>query len=266
MTKIHHSSFQSAKRVVIKVGTSTLTHKTGMINIRKIERLVKVIADVANSGKEIILVSSGAVSAGFAKLGESGQDRSLEEKQAAAAVGQCELMNMYDRLFSEYGYTIAQILITKDVIDLPIRRNNAVNTFNALIGRGCIPIVNENDSISFEGLKFGGNDTLSAYVAMITKADLLINMSDIDGLFDSDPRKNPNARFISEVDRIDDSVKALAGGAGTARGTGGMVAKLEAAEMVGQEHITMIIVNGERPDILYDIFDGRFVGTVFKPQ
>ena len=263
MSDNQHSRIENANRIVIKVGTSTLTHMTGMINIRKIEKLVKVISDIANSGKEIVLVSSGAVSAGFAKLGRDGKGSTLEEKQAAAAVGQCELMNMYDRLFSEYGYTVAQILITKDVIDLPFRRDNAINTFSTLIENRCIPIVNENDSVSFEGLKFGGNDTLSAYVALLTNADLLINMSDIDGLYDSDPRKNPSAKLIPTVTEISDDIRLAAGGAGE-RGTGGMLAKLEAAELVGTKHIQMIILNGANPEILYSVFEDKFLGTVFE--
>ncbi len=256
-------SFQNAKRVVVKVGTSTLTHKTGMLNIRKIENLVKVLSDLKNSGKEIILVSSGAVSAGFAKLGTSNTDRSLEDKQAAAAVGQCELMYMYERQFSQYGHTIAQILITKDVIDNDLRRNNARNTFSSLLSMNCIPIVNENDSISFEGIKFGGNDTLSAYVALLSDADLLINMSDIDGLYNKNPRDFDDAEFIPYVKTIDETIRGFAGEAGTARGTGGMIAKIKAAEIVTRTGIPMIILNGSYPEILYSVFDGDFVGTVF---
>jgi len=256
-------SFENAKRVVIKVGTSTLTHKTGMLNIRKIESLVKVLSDLKNSGKEIILVSSGAVSAGFGKLGAPNVNRTLEEKQAAAAVGQCELMYMYERQFSQYGHTIAQILITKDVVDYDERRNNARNTFKSLLSMHCIPIVNENDSISFEGLKFGGNDTLSAYVATLCDADLLINMSDIDGLYDKNPRKYDDACFIPYVPAIDETIRSYAGEAGTSRGTGGMIAKIEAAEIVTNHGIPMIILNGAYPDILYDVFNGTFTGTVF---
>jgi len=256
-------SFQNAKRVVVKVGTSTLTHKTGMLNIRKIESLVKVLSDLKNSGKEIILVSSGAVSAGFAKLGESNMNRTLEDKQAAAAVGQCELMYMYERQFSQYGHTIAQILITKDVIDDSLRRQNARSTFSSLLSMNCIPIVNENDSISYEGLKFGGNDTLSAYVSLLSDADLLINMSDIDGLYNKNPREHSDAEFIPYVKTIDEAIRGFAGEAGTARGTGGMIAKIKAAEIVTQTGIPMIILNGSYPEILYNVFDGDFVGTVF---
>ncbi|MEA4832390.1 Glutamate 5-kinase [bioreactor metagenome] len=263
MSKNNSINFQDIRKVVIKVGTSTLTHKTGMINIRKIENIVKVLSDLQNSGKEIILVSSGAVSAGFAKLGESNEDRTLEEKQAAAAVGQCELMNMYDRLFSLYGHTVAQILITKDAVDNEERRQNVRNTFRSLINRRCIPIVNENDSVSFEGIKFGGNDTLSAYVAMLTDAELLINMSDIDGLFDKNPREFPDARLIPVVGEVDAAIKSCAGGAGSSRGTGGMIKKIEAAEIVTSTGIPMIIINGASPDILYKVFEGDFIGTIF---
>ncbi len=252
------------RRAVIKVGTSTLTHATGMLNIRKIEKLVNVISDLVNSGKEIILVSSGAVSAGFAKLGEPGLNRTLEEKQAAAAVGQCELMNMYERQFSMYGHTVAQILITKDVIESEVRYTNASNTFRSLIQKRCIPIVNENDCVSFEGIKFGGNDTLSAYVAILSGAGLIINMSDIDGLYDKNPSKYDDAKLISTVDVIDERIKSYAGGAGSARGTGGMIAKIEAAEIAASKGIPMVIINGTRPEILYDVFENGFVGTLFK--
>jgi len=257
------SFLKNANRIVVKVGTSTLTYKTGMINLRTIERLVNVISDIKNSGKEIILVSSGAVSAGFAKLGETNIDKSLEQKQAAAAVGQCELMNMYGKLFGEYGHTVAQILITKDVIDIEKRRNNAKNTFRILLEDGCIPIANENDSISFEGIKFGGNDILSAYVAILSEADLLINMSDIDGFYNKNPRKHSDAELIRYVDKLDDTVYSYADSEGSERGTGGMIAKLEAVSIVAQSKIPMVIVNGSNPEILYDVCENNFIGTLF---
>jgi glutamate 5-kinase len=169
---------------------------------------------------------------------------------------------MYSEEFSKYGHTVAQILMTKDVIDTPVRRSNAESTLKTLLSMHCVPIVNENDSVSFEELNFGGNDTLSAYVALICSADLLINMSDIDGFYDADPRSNPKAKRIPELDRVDESVYAMAGGAGTKRGTGGMIAKLKAAQIAEQAHIPMMIVNGVDPDILYDIIDGKPCGTI----
>ncbi|HBR32972.1 MAG: glutamate 5-kinase [Eubacteriales bacterium] len=254
----------NTKRIVIKVGTSTLTYDTGLINIRRIEELVKAIADLKNRGKQVILVSSGAISCGLAKVGFPSRDKlSVEQKQAAAAVGQCVLIDMYDKLFSDYGHKVAQILLTKDVIDNELRCSNAKNTFNLLLNMDCIPIVNENDTVSSEQISIGSNDTLSAIVAVLTDSDLLINMSDVDGLYTENPRENPNAGFIEKVDTIDDTIEAYAGGAGTARGTGGMIVKLEAAKTVSDYGIPMLIINGYHPKILYDIFEGEFKGTYF---
>ena len=252
------------RKIVVKVGTSTLTHGTGHLNLRRIERLVKVLSDMKNSGMSVVLVSSGAVSAGVAKVGLGHIPATPEEKQAMAAVGQSELMKIYDRFFSDYGHTVAQILMTKDVVENPIRRQAVENTFNRLLAMRCIPIVNENDSVSTDELtKFGGNDILSAYVAQVCEADLLLNLSDVDGLYDSDPRANPNAKRIDRVDVLDESVYAIAGGAGTERGTGGMVAKLNAAKLVTERGIPMIILNGHDPEILYTLLDGGHVGTYF---
>ena len=256
----------TAKRIVIKVGSSTLTYPTGMLNIRKIELLVKYICDLQNSGRQFILVSSGAVSAGVGKLGLGFNGLNIEDKQAAAAVGQCELMNMYSKYFSEYGHTVAQVLLTKDVIDNESRREHAKSTFNKLLDMKCIPIVNENDTVSSEEIKFGGNDTLSAVVGWLTDADLVINMSDVDGLFDSDPRKNPNAKLITTVKEIDSQLLKGATLDGSGRGIGGMRAKLIAAQMCQSVGIMMIIVNGAMPSILYDIFNNEFKGTCFIPN
>ena len=253
------------RRIVVKIGTSTLTYASGKLNIRRIETLARVLSDMHNAGLEVVLVSSGAVAAGVSRLGLEIADRTTEEKQAIAAVGQSELMRLYERLFAAYGYTVGQILVTKDVVDDEKRLALAKSTFARLIGFGCIPIVNENDSVSYEGIKFGGNDTLSAYVAMICDADLLINLSDIDGLYDSDPHKNPDARLIERVERLDD-VRSFAGDAGTAVGTGGMVTKLRAAAIAGAAGIPMVITNGQRPEDLYAICDGNKVGTYFVPQ
>ena len=258
--------FQNCKRIVIKVGSSTLTHATGQLDLRRIENLAKTLSDLKNTGKEVILVSSGAVSAGIAKSGLGHRPVSLEEKQAMASIGQSELMKIYDRFFSDWGHKVAQILMTRDVVDNPVRRSAAENTFNTLLKMGCIPIVNENDAVSTDELtKFGGNDILSAHVANLCRADILINLSDIDGLFDSDPRKNANARFIERVDDID-KILDCAGGAGTNRGTGGMEAKLTAAKMVTENGIPMFIMNGKAPEILYRLLDGEHVGTYFTAK
>ena len=258
--------FRDSKRVVVKVGTSTLTHATGHLNLRRIERLVKVLSDLQNSGMQVVLVSSGAVSAGVAKVGFGKFPKEAQEKQAMAAIGQSELMKIYDRFFSDYGHTVAQILMTKEVLTTPERRVAAENTFGRLLEMRCIPIVNENDSVSTDELtKFGGNDILSAYVAKLCRADLLINMSDVDGLYDSDPRSNPDARLISRVDDID-AIVAGAGDAGTERGTGGMIAKLRAAKLVTEDGIPMFILNGHDPEILYTLMDGGHVGTYFTAK
>ena len=254
---------ENCTRLVVKVGSSTLTHSSGRLNLRRIESLVKTLSDLKNAGKEIILVSSGAVSAGVAKAGLGHRPESLEEKQAMASIGQSELMKIYDRFFSDYGHKVGQILMTRDVVDNPIRRTAAENTFNTLLRMGCVPIVNENDAVSTDELvKFGGNDILSAHVANLCRADLLINLSDIDGLYDSDPRKNPDARLVERVDDID-AILSYAGGAGTERGTGGMEAKLTAAKMVTENGIPMFIMNGSEPEILYRLLDGEQVGTYF---
>lgn len=257
------SFFENCRRIVVKVGSSTLTHSSGRLNLRRIELLAKTLSDLKNSGKEVILVSSGAVSAGVAKAGLGHRPESLEEKQAMASIGQSELMKIYDRFFSDYGHKVGQILMTRDVVDNPVRRVAAENTFNTLLRMGCIPIVNENDAVSTDELvKFGGNDILSAHVANLCHADALINLSDIDGLFDSDPRKNPDAKFIARVDDVD-AILSFAGGAGTERGTGGMEAKLTAAKMVTSNGIPMFIMNGSDPEILYRLLDGESVGTCF---
>lgn len=254
------------KRIVVKVGTSTLTHPSGFINIRRIESLATCLADLHNSGREIILVSSGAVSCGLAKIGFSRETLTVGQKQAAAAVGQCLLIDMYARRFADFGITIAQVLLTRNVIDDHETASQARTTFGLLLSQGVIPVVNENDTLSNEQIKIGSNDTLSAMVAVLTNADLLINMTDINGLYDSDPRKNKNAGFIDYVAHIDEKVCGYANGAGTSRGTGGMIAKIESAKSATENGIPMIILNGTKPEILYDVFDGDFVGTFFEPE
>ena len=253
---------RAAKRIVVKVGTSTLTYDTGKMNLKRMDRLAMVLSDLHNQGKEIVLVSSGAIGIAMGKLGLSERPGDIRKKQAIAAVGQCELMFLYDKLFSEYKNTVAQILLTKDDIAIPRRKRHTQNTVNALLEMGIIPIVNENDTISVDEIEIGDNDNLSAIVADLLDADLLVLFSDIDGLFDSDPRQNKNAKLIDVVYDIEE-VKDVAGGAGTNRGTGGMVTKIEAAEVATRAGINMIIANGENIDALYDILDGNVVGTLF---
>ncbi len=254
---------KEAKRIVVKIGSSTLTHDNFKMNFRRIEAIARVLSDFRNSGKEVVLVSSGAVSAGISKMGMDHRPSKIEQKQALAAVGQSELMSIYSHFFSMFGQTVAQILVTRDVMENPTAHKNAENTFATLLGMGCIPIVNENDTVAIEEFEFGDNDTLSACVALLCHADALIILSDIDGLYDSDPHKNPNARLIPEVHEINDEILSYAGGAGSNRGTGGLITKLHAAEIVMPKGIPMFIVNGENPEILYDLLDGKHVGTYF---
>ncbi len=253
---------KNASRIVVKVGTSTLTYSTGKMNIKRIDALSRTLSDLHNSGKDIVLVSSGAVGAAMGKLGISERPSETNIKQALAAVGQCELMYLYDKLFSEYHNTVAQVLLTKDDISIPNRMINTKNTFKTLLDMGIIPVVNENDTVSIEELEIGDNDNLSALVAEIVEADLLILFSDIDGLYDSDPHINSDAKIIPIVKNIDE-VSAVAGGAGTKRGTGGMVTKLEAARRATNAGINMIIANGNNISSLYDIIEGKEVGTLF---
>lgn len=257
------SSLANAKRVVFKVGTSTLTYEGGGINIRRVEKLVKALSDLKNSGKEVILVTSGAISVGMGVLGIKDRPGETRKKQALAAIGQLELMDFYSRLFSDYNHTVAQLLLTKDVVDNSVLKENAVNTFETILAFGAVPIVNENDSISAEQIEFGDNDTLSAIVAKLVGADLLIILSDIDGLYDKDP-STPEAKLISRVEGVTDEVRALAGGAGSNRGTGGMITKLAAAKIANGAGIDMFILNGSDPFIIYDLLDGKKVGTLFN--
>ncbi len=259
----------SAHRIVVKVGTSTLTHSTGKLNLHRLEELARTLSDIKNAGAEVILVSSGAISVGTSKLGMTSRPEKLPLKQAAASVGQCELMHIYDKLFGEYGQTVGQILLTGEDVEHPIRRKNLLNTFLTLLNLGVVPVVNENDSVSFNEIEtghnkvFGDNDTLSAIVAKLTGADLLVLLTDIDGLYDSDPHTNPDAHIIPVVREITDALRAAAGGAGTARGTGGMQTKLAAAELAMQAGIDTVIAAGDAPAALYDICRGGGPGTRF---
>ncbi len=251
------------KRVVVKVGTSTLTHETGKINLRRLENLVRVLSDLMNMGMEVILVSSGAIGVGVGKLGLSEKPRDTRQKQALAAIGQASLMSIYEKYFKEYGYNTGQVLLTKFILEDELRYISAKNAFETMIGYRVVPIVNENDVISTYEIEFGDNDTLSAYVARLVSADLLVIMSDIDGFYDGDPAR-PESRVISVVDEITDEIRNCAGGVGSRRGTGGMRTKLKAAELAGQDGIDMVITNGNQPDNLYGIVQGEAIGTLFK--
>lgn len=250
-------------RIVIKVGTSTLTHATGNLNIRHVEELCKVISDLKNAGNEIILVSSGAIGMGVGKLSLREKPRDMPTKQAAAAVGQCELMYTYDKLFAAYGHIVGQILVTGSDLKNQERYTNFRNTLNRLVEMRALPIINENDTVATEEIAVGDNDTLGAIVAVGAEADLLILLSDIEGLFTADPHKDANARLIPTVTEMSGDIWALAGQPGSALGTGGMHTKLHAADICMQSHIDMIIADGSRPALLYDIADGRPVGTKF---
>ncbi len=250
-------------KAVIKVGTSTLTHPTGRLNIRRIETLVKVMSDLKNAGHELVLVSSGAIGMGVGKLSLAKRPSDMPTKQAAAAVGQCELMYIYDKLFSEYNHVVAQILLTGSDIDHADRRKNFENTVFRLLELGALPIINENDTVATEEIALGDNDTLGAVVACAVKADLLVLMSDIDGLYTADPRRNPEAKLITLVERITPEIESLAGEKGSELATGGMETKLRAAKMTADHGIDMVITNGQRPENLYEILEGNSVGTRF---
>ena len=254
-------------RIVVKVGTSTLAHPTGRLNIQRMERLCKVLSDLKNAGHEIILVSSGAIGMGVGKLSLPSKPSDMPTKQAAAAVRQCELMYIYDKLFTEYNHIVAQILITApDLQEAGSRKRNFHNTLARLLELGALPVINENDTVSTDEIVIGDNDTLSANVASTIGADLLVLLSDIDGLYDSDPHKNPSARLIDTVEQLDERIYALAGGEGSSLGTGGMVTKLRAAKIATDAGCEMVIANGSRPENLYDILDGAHVGTRFLAQ
>jgi len=251
-------------RVVVKVGTSTLTHQTGHLNIRHIEAFCKVLSDLKNAGHQVILVSSGAIGMGVGKLSLKERPSDMPTKQAAAAVGQCELMYTYDRLFSEYNHTVAQILLTGEDMNHPDRYENFRNTLHRLLELDVLPIINENDTVSTAEIAVGDNDTLGAIVAKGADAQLLVLLTDIDGLYTADPRQDPAARLIPVVEEITPQVLALAGGKGSSLGTGGMATKLNAASLCRAAGISTVIANGADPAILYDVLEGKPVGTLFK--
>ena len=250
-------------RIVVKVGTSTLAHAAGRLNIRHVEELVKVLSDLKNAGHEIILVSSGAIGMGVGKLNLPARPTDMPGKQAAAAVGQCELMYTYDRLFSQYNHTVAQILLTGEDVDHAGRRKNFENTMRRLLELGVLPIINENDTVATAEIKVGDNDTLGAIVSCSVEAELLVLLSDINGLYTADPRQDPEAALIPEVEEVTPEIEALAGGTGSGLGTGGMATKLRAAKMVTAAGCDMVIANGDRPELLYDIVEGKPAGTRF---
>ena len=259
-----------AKRVVIKVGTSTVTHENGRVNFRNIDRIARTIAGLMNQGKEVILVSSGAIGVGVGCLKLDAKPTDMGDKQAVAAVGQCELMNVYSRSFAEYSYTVGQVLLTKDDFDDPKIRENITNTFNALMKRKIVPVVNENDTVSTKEIlhngTFGDNDSLSAQVAVLVDADILLILSDVNGLYDGDPRENASAQRISFVEEITEDMRAGAGGSGSKRGTGGMQTKVSAMDLVGLSGIAGVIALGSDYQSIEMVMDGEDAGTFFKPQ
>ena len=253
-------------RIVVKVGTSTLAHRTGLLNIRRVEQLCGVMSDLKNAGHQLILVSSGAIGMGVGKLSLPGRPTDIPTKQAAAAVGQCELMYTYDKLFTEHNHTVAQLLVTGADLSHDDRRDNFRNTLFRLLELGALPIVNENDTVATEEIVIGDNDTLGAIVATHTQADLLILLSDIDGLYTADPHRNPDAQLLSVVEAITPEIEAMTGGAGSKLGTGGMQTKISAAKIATAAGVTMVIANGQDPAVLYDIVEGRPVGTRFAAK
>lgn len=260
---------QKKQRIVVKVGTSTLTHESGDLDLRSMERLVRTLSDLAGCGHEVILVSSGAIAVGTAKMGLPERPKELRMKQAAAAVGQCQIMHIYDKFFSEYNHTVAQILLTGDDVEEEDRAEHLRSTFGALLETGVIPVVNENDSVSSAEIEtghhkvLGDNDTLSAIVAALCKADLLVLLSDIDGLYDADPKTYPDAKLLHQVTELTPEILEMAGGAGSWRGTGGMATKLSAARVAMEAGCDMVITNGTRMEDLYGIVEGKDIGTRF---
>ena len=258
--------FENIRRLVVKVGTSTLTHDTGRLNLRRMDHLARVLADLRNRGVEIILVSSGAIGVGVSKLKLASKPGDIGGRQACAAVGQCELMYIYDKLFGEYGHVTAQILLTRDCVDDALRLQNIRNAFGRLIDMGALPIVNENDTVATEEIEFGDNDTLSAVVARAARADALVMLTDIDGLHAENPAKNPNAPLIHVVEEITEDTRRIAGGVGSSRGTGGMYTKIIAAEHATAAGITAAIIDGSAPELLYSLLAGEEVGTIFPAK
>lgn len=254
------------KKLVVKVGTSTLTYESGRLNLRRMEQLCKVLCNLQNAGYDVVLVSSGAIGVGIGKLGLKERPKETRKKQALAAVGQCELMFMYDKFFGEYNHTVAQVLLTRRVIENEHSKQNVINTFHTLLEMGIIPIVNENDTVAIDeldGQNFGDNDMLSAIVASIIGAQQLVILTDIDGLYDKNPKANPDAKLIRQVERIDGAIKKMADGTGSNRGTGGMRTKLLAAELATASGIECCVINGTDPENIYALLEGKAIGTKF---
>jgi len=260
---IHRTELINKNKIVIKVGSSSLTHSNGNLNLLRIEKLARVISDLSNSGKEVVLVSSGAIAAGAAKMGLVKKPEDKIKKQALAAIGQAELIKIYDKFFEEYNKSVAQVLLTKDGIENPVRRQNAKNTINELLNMGLIPVINENDTVSTDEIEFGDNDTLSAWVSSLIDADLLIILSDIDGMFTSDPRKSDSAELIPEINELTEELNGCISGSNSEFGTGGMESKVQAASHCLEHDIDMIITNGSDPNIIHQVLDGKKVGTYF---
>lgn len=259
-------TIKNSKKIVIKIGTSSLVYKTGKMNLRRIEKLARVIAELKNEEREVVLVSSGAIAVGTEVLKLKEKPSSVSGRQAAAAVGQVHLMQVYSRLFAEYGYNAAQILLTRDTIEVSEARQNAVNTFGALLSLGVIPIVNENDTIAVDEIKFGDNDNLSSIVARLVNADLLIILTDIDGYFKDNPHDRPDAEMYHTVTDLSEAIEAAAGGAGSKLGTGGMLTKVHASRLAAADGIFAVIANGQEPDVVHKILDGSDIGTLFVPS
>ena len=251
------------KKIVVKIGTTSLTHSNGSMNFERIEKLAMVLSQLRSSGKQIMLVTSGAIAAGAGKLGLTQKPEKLAEKQALAAIGQAELIKIYEKSFTNYNQIVAQVLITKDGIFHPIRRINAKNTLNTLMSMDIIPIINENDTVSTDEIEFGDNDTLSAHVSVLTEAELLIILSDVDGLYNNDPRKDQNATIISKVVEISNEIEEVAGSTGSHFAKGGMATKISAAKLCDKAGIDTIIASGENPAVIFDVLDGKEVGTLF---
>ncbi len=260
------NGIKDAQRIVVKVGTSTLTYDTCKMNLHRMSKLTQVLSDLRNSGIEVTLVTSAAIAVGVGKLGLKERPNDIQGRQAAAMVGQCELMFMYDKLFSEYGNTIGQLLITRSDFENDGRRKNLSNSFEKLFEYGAIPVVNENDSIAVEEIVFGDNDTLSAMVAKLVGADALIILTDIDGLYSGNPREDADARLIPVVEEITEDTMSIADTKGSYRGTGGMVTKLHAAKIATEAGIDTVVMNGANPEDLYRLLEGRPVGTYFKAK
>lgn len=263
---IREKYLNNVKRIVVKVGTSTITHENGLLNFDRIDKLARQLSDLHNQGKEVVLVTSGAIGVGAGRLGLKSKPGTIPEKQAAAAVGQGILLHIYEKFFSEYGQMVAQILLTKEDVINKTRYVNAKNTFNELISQGVIPIVNENDAVATHEIKFGDNDTLSALVTSLIEADLLILLSDIDGLYDADPKKIRSARLLEYVTEVTKEIEDLAGGAGTKRGTGGMVTKLRAARIASDAYASMVIANGAYDNVIKEILSCKQIGTLFAAK